>query len=342
MKTCFLDFDRTIQELACADTDSNFLNENCIKFAKMIKELGYKVVLNTFRADLKNGSLEQVLQSIETLIEFDEIAPNKITPRPFDLDSDKLFIDVESEGIPSKLSNKILGAKVIDFSKIITLIKLKNSEINIGQQIWTNKNWNTIIFNNSEPILIAKSRGDWYNAIKDEKPAICVSLDYPDEVLYNWFAINDERGIVPDGYRIPTASDVNKLVDYLGGPKYAGVKLKATDETVWEEFAYLEPDERERKKNWGNCTRFNAVPVGLRILNGWYQGRVFSSNFWIMNDDSPHKPNLFRLIEGVEAAILENAEQYESYRDFPITQCAFSVRLIKNTFKNTQNLLINQ
>ena len=74
MKTCFLDFDRTIQELACADTDSNFLNENCIKFAKMIKELGYKVVLNTFRADLKNGSLEQVLQSIETLIEFDDLS----------------------------------------------------------------------------------------------------------------------------------------------------------------------------------------------------------------------------------------------------------------------------
>ena len=202
------------------------------------------------------------------------------------------------------------------------------NNIQIGNQIWTNKNWNTTIFNNSEPILVAKSRGDWYNAIKDEKPAICVSLDYPDEVLYNWFAINDERGIVPDGYRIPTASDVNILIDYLGGPQYAGVKLKATD---WEECSYIEIDQRERINKWCNCTGFSAVPVGFRRLDGGYQGRIFTANFWIMNDDSHDNPNLLRLVEGVEAAILEKTEQFESQRDFPITQYAFSIRLIKNT-----------
>jgi uncharacterized protein (TIGR02145 family) len=328
MKTCYIDFDRTIQELAYPDTDSNFLNENCIEFVKMVKELGYKLVLNTYRGDLKNGSLEQALNFIETYIEFDEIAPNKIAPLIFDLSSDILFIDDEAIGIPLKLSDKILGAKVVDFSKIIDLLNLKHSEINIGDQIWSNKNWNTKTFNNSEPILMAKSRGDWYNALVNEQPAICVSLDYPDEVLYNWFAINDERGIVPEGYRIPTASDVNKLIDYLGGPEYAGVKLKATD---WEECSYIEIDQRERINKWGNCTGFSAVPVGFRRLDGGWQGRIFSSNFWIMNDDSPHKPNLLRLVEGVEAAILENTEQYERHRDFPITKFAFSIRLIKNT-----------
>ena len=328
MKTCFLDFDRTIQELACPDTDSNFLNENCIEFVERIKELGYKVVLNTYRADLNNGSLDEALLSIGSLVGFDEIAVNKITPQPFDLNIDTLFIDEECIGIPLKLSSKILGVKVVDFSKIIALLNLKHSEINIGKQVWTNKNWNPITFNNSEPILIAKSKGDWYNAINDEKPALCISLDYPNEVLYNWFAIKDERGLVPDGYRIPTASDVNTLIDYLGGPTYAGVKLKATD---WEECSYIEIDQRERINKWGNCTGFNAVPVGLRRLDGWYQGRIFSSNFWIMNDDCQNNPYVFRLVEGVEAAILENTEQFERLRDFPITQCAFSVRLIKNT-----------
>lgn len=330
MKTCFLDFDRTIQELACPDTDSNFLNENCIEFVERIKELGYKVVLNTYRADLNNGSLDEALLSIGSIVGFDEIAVNKITPQPFDLNIDTLFIDEECIGIPLKLSSKILGVKVVDFSKIIALLNLKHSEINIGKQVWTNKNWNPITFNNSEPILIAKSKGDWYNAIKDEKPAICISLDYPDEVLYNWFALNDDRAVVPDGYRIPTASDVSTLIDYLGGPKYAGVKLKATDETVWEECAYLEPDERERKNNWGNCSGFNALPIGLRRPDGGYQGRIFSSNFWVMNEDSPAKPNVLRLIEGVEASILETTEQFESESDFPITQFAFSIRLIKN------------
>jgi uncharacterized protein (TIGR02145 family) len=331
MKACYLDFDRTIQELAYPDTDINFLNENCIEFLEMIKELGYKIVLNTYRADLKNGSLEQAVQSIESYIEFDEIAPNKITPLKFDLSSDILFIDDEAVNVPVKLSSKILGAKVVDFSKIITLLNLKNTEIQIGEQVWTNKNWNTRTFNNLEPILIVKSRGDWFNAIKNQQPAMCVSLDYPDEVLYNWFAITDKRGIVPEGYRIPTTSDVNTLIDYLGGLKYAGVKLKATDETVWEECAYLEQDERDRKNQSGNCSGFNAVPVGLRRSDGWYQSRIFSSNFWIMNDDSLDKPNILRLVEGVEAAILENTKQFESHTDFPIKKYAFSIRLIKNT-----------
>jgi uncharacterized protein (TIGR02145 family) len=202
------------------------------------------------------------------------------------------------------------------------------NNIQIGTQIWSSKNWNTKTFNNSEPILVAKSRGDWYNAIVNEQPAMCVSPDYPDEVLYNWFAINDERGIFPDGYRIPSTSDVNKLIIYLGGPQYAGVKLKATD---WEECSYVEIDQRERINKWGNCTGFNAVPVGLRRLDGGYQGRIFSSNFWIMNDKSADKPNLLSLVEGIEAAILENTGQFESHRDFPITQYAFSIRLIKNT-----------
>ncbi len=330
MKTCYLDFDQTILELVYPDTDINFLNENCIEFVEKVKKLGYKVILNTYRSDLKNGSLEQALQSIESYIEFDEIAPNNIAPLKFDISSDQLFIDDEAVNVPLKLSSKILGNKVVDFTKIIMLLNLKNSEIQIGEQVWTNKNWNTRTFNNSEPILIAKSKRDWYHAIINEQPAISISLDYPDEVLYNWFAINDKRGLIPEGYRISTASDVNTLIDYLGGPKYAGVKLKSTDETVWEECAYLEPDERERKNNWGNCSGFNAVPVGLRRLDGWYRGRIFSSNFWVMNEDFLDKPNVLRLIEGVEAVILESDEQFENVSDFPITQYAFSIRLIKN------------
>jgi len=331
MKTCYLDFDRTIQELAYPDTDSNFLNENCIEFVEKVKKLGYKVILNTYRSDLKNGSLEQALQSIESYIEFDEIAPNKIAPLKFDLSSEILFIDDVAIGVPLKNSQRILGAKVLDFSKIIALLNLNHSEINIGNQIWTNKNWNTRTFNNSEPILIAKSKRDWYHAIINEQPAISISLDYPDEVLYNWFAINDKRGLIPEGYRLPSASDVNKLIDYLGGPKYAGIKLKSDDDKIWEECAWLEPDERERKNNWGNCSGFNAVPVGLRRLDGWYRGRIFSSTFWVMNQDFPNKPNVLLLIEGVEASILETAEQFENQSDFPITKYAFSIRLIKNT-----------
>jgi uncharacterized protein (TIGR02145 family) len=330
MKICYLDFDKTIQELAYPETDSFYVNAHCIEFVKLIKELGYKVVLNSYRADLNNGSLEQALEAVESYIQFDEIAPIKITPQSFDLNNDTLFIDDESEGIPLIQSTKILGALVVDFSRIIALFDLKNSEIQIGSQIWINKNWNPTTFCNSDSIPIAKTKGEWHNAVKKCQPACCRSLDFPYEILYNWYALNDPRGIVPKGYRIPNTGDVNLLLENLGGATYGGVKLKSTEESIWEECAYLETDERERKNNLGNCTGFNAVPVGLRKPDGWYQGRAFSSNFWVINNDASKKQNVLRLLEGVEAAILESAEQFESHSDFSITQYGFSIRLIKN------------
>jgi hypothetical protein len=93
MKICYLDFDKTIQELAYPETDSFYVNAHCIEFVKLIKELGYKVVLNSYRADLNNGSLEQALEAVEPYIQFDEIAPIKITPQSFDLNNETLFID---------------------------------------------------------------------------------------------------------------------------------------------------------------------------------------------------------------------------------------------------------
>lgn len=71
MKICYLDFDRTIQELAYPETDIQFLNGHCIEFIKLIKECGYKLVLNTYRSDLNDGSLEHALKFIEGKIEFD-------------------------------------------------------------------------------------------------------------------------------------------------------------------------------------------------------------------------------------------------------------------------------
>lgn len=125
MKICYLDFDRTIQELSYPETDIQFINQHCIEFVKLIKNKGYKVILNTYRADLNDGSLEQALKFIESKIDLDEIAKNKITPQPFIIENDILFIDDESIGIPLKLSDKILGARVVDFSKIIKLLKSK-------------------------------------------------------------------------------------------------------------------------------------------------------------------------------------------------------------------------
>jgi len=50
--------------------------------------------------------------------------------------------------------------------------------------------------------------------------------------LYTWFAVDDERGICPEGWYVPSENEADSewqiLVDYLGGGSVAGGKMKAT------------------------------------------------------------------------------------------------------------------
>lgn len=49
--------------------------------------------------------------------------------------------------------------------------------------------------------------------------------------LYNWYAVDDSRGICPTGWHVPTASEWVVLSDELGGDALAGVEMKA--ESGW-------------------------------------------------------------------------------------------------------------
>lgn len=44
--------------------------------------------------------------------------------------------------------------------------------------------------------------------------------------LYNWYAVNDRRGLAPKGWHIPTDEEWSTLVNYLGGESIAGAKLR--------------------------------------------------------------------------------------------------------------------
>jgi len=51
--------------------------------------------------------------------------------------------------------------------------------------------------------------------------------------LYNWYAVNDDRGICPDGWHVPSDDGWTILIDYLGGKGVAGGKMKETGITHW-------------------------------------------------------------------------------------------------------------
>ena len=54
-KIFYVDFDGTIQENGYPEI--GLLNEFCFDVLWQLQNLGFKLILNTYRADLKNGSL---------------------------------------------------------------------------------------------------------------------------------------------------------------------------------------------------------------------------------------------------------------------------------------------
>jgi uncharacterized protein (TIGR02145 family) len=93
-------------------------------------------------------------------------------------------------------------------------------EAKIGGQIWMAENLTVTKFRNGDPIPEARSTEDWLNAGENKQPAFCYVNNDPNTVsqygvLYNWYAVNDRRGLAPEGWHIPSHIDAENLRDFL-------------------------------------------------------------------------------------------------------------------------------
>ena len=105
-----------------------FLNEFCFDLLWQLHNLGFKLILNTYRVDLENGSLEAAIDFIQkNNLPITSWNTKKLKPKPFNLLHKEIFIDDESEGCPLKLSDRIYNKKVVCWvtiqKKIISSIK---------------------------------------------------------------------------------------------------------------------------------------------------------------------------------------------------------------------------
>ncbi|MEJ7740450.1 MAG: fibrobacter succinogenes major paralogous domain-containing protein [Chitinophagaceae bacterium] len=76
--------------------------------------------------------------------------------------------------------------------------------------------------------------------------------------LYNWYAVNDARGLAPAGWHVPSDAEWTTLTDCLGGDRVAGGKMKETGTTHWQ------------TPNTGadNSSGFTGLPGGNRFFFG--------------------------------------------------------------------------
>jgi uncharacterized protein (TIGR02145 family) len=94
--------------------------------------------------------------------------------------------------------------------------------VRLGTQIWASKNLNVDKFLNGDKIPHAISDKEWILAAKNKQPAWCYfdnnsSHGSKHGKLYNWYAVNDPRGLAPQGWHIPTNNDWHEFVKNFGG-----------------------------------------------------------------------------------------------------------------------------
>lgn len=138
-----------------------------------------------------------------------------------------------------------------------TLSVHSQSEVKIGNQIWMAKNLDVDRFRNGDVIPEVKSKKEWKKYGQLKKPAWCYYNNDPKNgniygKLYNWYAVNDNRGLAPVGYHIPSYEEWELLTpDDLEG---SHVHLSNKNQTV----------STKKKKKSG----FNALLGGLRDHEG--------------------------------------------------------------------------
>lgn len=160
--------------------------------------------------------------------------------------------------------------------------------VKIGSQVWTKKNLNVSTFRNGDPIPEAKTNAEWEKAWRNKQPAWCY---YDNDAangrkygkLYNWYAVNDVRGLAPAGYHIPTDGEWTTLTDHLGGLSAAGKKMKS--KKGWSK------SYKGKSVKGTNSSGFGGLPGGYRnnldefsyigSWASWWSATVFNqANVW--------------------------------------------------------------
>lgn len=147
--------------------------------------------------------------------------------------------------------------------------------IKIGNQEWMAENLNVEHYSNGEEIPQVQDKEEWDNLTTG---AWCYYENNSENgttygKIYNWYAVNDPRGLAPEGWHVATDEDWTKLTDFLGGAMTAGHKLKNTSGWL-EDYA------------GDNSSGFTAIPGGYRTHDGYFGNIGKNAVFWTATEFS--------------------------------------------------------
>tara|TARA_B100001029_G_C15041849_1_gene444213 strand:+ start:722 stop:1777 length:1056 start_codon:yes stop_codon:yes gene_type:complete len=162
--------------------------------------------------------------------------------------------------------------------------------VEIGNQLWMSENLKVTHFNNGDAITYIENDGHWGSLDEGQYGVYDDELTNTDIYgnLYNWLAVDDIRGICPEGWHIPSYEEFIQLTDFIApegieswGNSAAGGKLKETGLEHWNYFS----DQISLEAS--NESGFTGLPAGYRNTNsGDYINIGFDGYFWSSTEHS--------------------------------------------------------
>jgi uncharacterized protein (TIGR02145 family) len=191
------------------------------------------------------------------------------------------------------------------------------STIQLGNQVWMQENLKATRFRNGDPIPLITSTNEWINLFS---PGISYFNNDPLNVatygvLYNWYTVNDPRGICPTGWHVPSNAEWLELSNYLGASTVTGGLLKTTG-TLSDSLGFW------NAPNTGATNRsgFSAQPAGSRSFTGSFIDLSSKSLWWTTTEDVN--------IGSLHWYILNNSAVF--FNDRESKRAGLSVRCVKD------------
>jgi uncharacterized protein (TIGR02145 family) len=186
--------------------------------------------------------------------------------------------------------------------------------VGIGTQCWFAENLRSDSYLNGDPIPGNLSDAQWMStgsgaqAVYNTDPGSLATYGR----LYNWYAVNDSRGLCPSGFHVPSDGEWMTLEMALG------MTSSQANATYWRG---TDQGTQMKTTSWGgtNSSGFSALPGGARSPNGSYNGQGNYGDWWSSSPDGTHAWNrtLYPSFSNV-------------YRYINQTRYGFSVRCVRD------------
>ena len=221
-----------------------------------------------------------------------------------------------------------LNAAAVNSSSVIDINGNVYPTVNIGSQTWMQKNLNVSKYKNGDVIPQVTNATQWANLTTGawcwyNNDSATYAATYGK--LYNWYAVNDTRGLAPEGWHVSTESEWNKLLKNLDAladtacqnclqSSYASGPMKEIGTIHWA------------SPNAGatNASGLTVLPAGNRDNNSVFNVIGLFTYFWSKEESSADNSWLRKL-----NSVNTNVDLYNVKKTH-----GFSVRCLKDILSN--------